>query len=250
MLSGQTIIVFTDHMNLTRDTLDSTSDRVYRWQLFLEEFAPEIVYIKGIHNSVTDAISQLDYNPEVKPTGEFNYSIFGVPAKGETAVKRKTFSNLWRCYNENNPDNETQECNLNKVFANGSKEEEIFPLTTPEIAEAQKANSKLKHCFKRNAVLDKGLDVKLVDNMYVGCKDSRMIIPKPLQRRAVLWYHHYLQHPGHTQLEEAIKATIYWKGMRSTIRSITKSCISCQVDKKQKLKYGHLPSKIVITIPW
>jgi hypothetical protein len=86
--------------------------------------------------------------------------------------------------------------------------------------------------------------------MHVVCKDGRMIIPKPLQRRAVLWYHHYLQHSGHTRLEETMKATMYWKGMLSTIRSITKPCRSCQVNKKQKLKYGHLPSKIIITIQW
>jgi hypothetical protein len=104
-------------------------------------------------------------------------------------------SKLWRCCYENNPGNETQECNLNEVFANLSKEEEIFPLTTPETVEAQKADSKLKHCFKCNAVLDKGLDVRLVDNTYVVCKDGRMIIPKPLQRRAVLWYHPLLQAP-------------------------------------------------------
>jgi hypothetical protein len=137
---------------------------------------------------------------------------------------------LWSCYSENNPGNETQECNLNKVFANHSEKEEIFPLvTTPEIAEAQKANSKLKHCFKRNTVLDKGLDVRLVDNTYVVCKDGRMIIPNPLQRRAVSWYHHYLLHPGHNRLEETMKATMYWKGMRSTIWSTTKSCRSCQI---------------------
>jgi hypothetical protein len=186
----------------------------------------------------------------VNPTSKFNYFTFGVPAKGETIIKWKTFSKLWHCYKKNNPGNETQECNLNEVFVNCSKEEEIFPLTTPEIAEAQIVNGKLKNCFKRNAVLDKGLDVRLVDNMYVVCKDGRMIIPKSLQRRAVLWYHHYLQHPGHTRLEETMKATMYWKGMRSTIRSITKSCRSCQVNKKQKLKYGHLPPKTIITIPW
>jgi hypothetical protein len=50
------------------------------------------------------------------------------------------------------------------VFANHSEEEEIFPLTTPEIAEAQKADGKLKHCFRHNAVLDKGLEVRLVDD--------------------------------------------------------------------------------------
>jgi hypothetical protein len=112
------------------------------------------------------------------------------------------------------------------------------------------SDSKLKHCFKHNAVLDKGLEVRLVDDTYVVCQNGRIIIPKPLQRRAVLWYHHYLQHLGHTRLEETMKATMYWEGMRSTIRSLTKSCRSCQVNKKGHLKYGHLPSKIVITIPW
>jgi hypothetical protein len=57
MLSGQIIKVYTDHKNLTQDASGLTSDRVYRWQLLLEEFAPEIVYIKGIHNTVVDTIS-------------------------------------------------------------------------------------------------------------------------------------------------------------------------------------------------
>ncbi len=57
MLWGQTIKVYTDHKNLTQDALGLTSDRVYHWRLLLEEFAPEIVYIKGIHNTVADAIS-------------------------------------------------------------------------------------------------------------------------------------------------------------------------------------------------
>jgi hypothetical protein len=57
MLWGQAINIYTDHKNLTRDALGLTSDRVYHWQLLLEEFAPEIVYIKEIHNSFADAIS-------------------------------------------------------------------------------------------------------------------------------------------------------------------------------------------------
>ncbi len=113
------------------------------------------------------------------------------------------------------------------MFANHSEEEEIFPLTTPEIAEAQKADVKIKHCFRHNAVLDKGLEVRLVDDTYMVCKDGKMIIPKPLQRHAVLWYHHYLQYPGHIQLEETMKATMYWKGMLTTIRSLTKLCRAC-----------------------
>ncbi len=65
MLWGQQINVYTDHKNLTstRDGLGLTSDRVTRWRILLEEYAPEIIYIKGIHNTVADAISRLDYDP-------------------------------------------------------------------------------------------------------------------------------------------------------------------------------------------
>jgi hypothetical protein len=45
MLWGQDIKVYTDHKDLTRDALGLTSDRIYHWQLFLEEYAPEIICI-------------------------------------------------------------------------------------------------------------------------------------------------------------------------------------------------------------
>ena len=57
MLWGQRINVYTDHKNLTRDGLGLTSDRVARWRILLEEYALEIIYLKGIHNTVADAIS-------------------------------------------------------------------------------------------------------------------------------------------------------------------------------------------------
>ncbi len=36
----------------------------------------------------------------------------------------------------------------------------------------------------------------------------------------------------------------------TTVRSLTKSRRTCQTNKKQKLQYGYLPSKLVITVPW
>jgi hypothetical protein len=47
MLWGQRINVYTDHKNLARDGLGLTSDRVTRWKILLEEYAPEIIYKKG-----------------------------------------------------------------------------------------------------------------------------------------------------------------------------------------------------------
>ena len=105
--------------------------------------------------------------------------------------------------------------------------------------------------FKRNAVLDKGPELQLVENESCICNKGRLAIPKPLQWRATIWYHHYLQHPGHTRLEETMKSAIlYWKWMRNTIRFITKSCKSCQVNKKRTWKNRNIPSKIVISTPW
>ncbi len=46
MLWGQDIKVYTIHKNLTRDVLGLISDRVYHWRILLEEYAPEIIYIR------------------------------------------------------------------------------------------------------------------------------------------------------------------------------------------------------------
>jgi hypothetical protein len=139
---------------------------------------------------------------------------------------------------------------MNEVFANRSDEDKIYPLTTVEIAAAQRVDTSLKHLFKRNAVIDHGLEIKLIENATCACKDGWLVIPKPLQVRAVKWYHHYLQHPGHTHLKEMLNAAMYWKGMRITIWSLTKSCRSCQVNMRWSQRYGHLPPKTVITNPW
>ncbi len=65
--------MFTDHANLMRDALGLTSDRVYRWRLLLEEYGPKIVHIKGIHNTVADAVLWLEYDPSVEKTAECFY---------------------------------------------------------------------------------------------------------------------------------------------------------------------------------
>ncbi len=84
------------------------------------------------------------------------------------------------------------------------------------------------------------------------CNNGKLIIPASLQHRAVAWYHHYLQHPGHSRLKETMRSVMCWKGMHTTIRRYVKSCRSCQVNKRHSLRYGygHVPPKLVITPPW
>ena len=226
MLWGQSIVVYTDHKNLIQDALGLTSDRVYRWRLLLEEYGPEIIYIKGIHNTVADAISRLEIVPRTLKQERQNWMIR---------------TKLW-CRTKCSHKMEKDEI-LNYVFAHRNDDKEIFPLTVEEIAQAQKKDKSIQKDK------DKYENI-LVENTYVLCKDRRLVIPKKLQYRAIAWYHHYLQHPGHTRLEETLKKAMYWTDMRTSVRQHVRQCKSCQVNKRTKYSYGKLPPKIVLTIPW
>jgi hypothetical protein len=137
------------------------------------------------------------------------------------------------------------------VFAHHKKEEEVYPLTLTEIADAQRKDQELKAYFKKNAIMhQKDMGIQLIGDTKVLCKNGKVIIPTSLCQWAVKWNPHYLQHPGHSRLEESIRSVMYWKGMSTTIQKYVKSCRSGQVNKRHSQKYGHLPSKLVITTPW
>ena len=163
MLWGQRINVYTDHKNLIRDGLGSSSDRVARWRILIEEYAPEIIYIKGIHNTVADAISRLDYDPKHNTTNEYNHASHVRSTKVVSNHKWMMFSKFWSCFNKTQDPDELNTIKMNHVFANHSEEDLTFPLTVKEIVEAQKADPILKHLFKSNAVLSKGLELQLVE---------------------------------------------------------------------------------------
>ena len=62
ILLGHTIRIFTDHQNLTYKNFNT--ERVMRWRLLIEEFGPELIYIKGTSNVVADALSRLNITSE------------------------------------------------------------------------------------------------------------------------------------------------------------------------------------------
>jgi hypothetical protein len=107
----------------------------------------------------------------------------------------------------------------NLMFAHHKEQDEIYPLTIIEIAEAQRKNQELKVYYKKNTQMpQKVVCFHLIEDTKVLCKNGKIIIPASQRRRAVSWYHHYLLHPGHLRLEETMRSMMYWKGMRTMIQ--------------------------------
>eukprot|EP00804_Cyclotella_cryptica_P008974 CCRYP_012047-RA/>CCRYP_012047-RA protein AED:0.17 eAED:0.16 QI:0/0/0/1/0/0/3/0/299 len=162
-----------DHKNLIQDALGLTSDRVNRWRLLLKEYGPEIIHIKGIHNTVAGAISCLDYSP--------------VHNQRDTWM---TFTQCW-CHFASHI---TAASNIPRC-----EEEVIYPLTVNVIAEAQLSDPSIQKLAS-----DKEYTMCLVENTQVLHKGTVMVVPTALCHRVISWYHHYLQHPGATCLEETL----------------------------------------------
>jgi hypothetical protein len=135
MLWGQSIKVYTDHANLIRDALGMTSDWVYQWRLLLEEYWPKIVYIKDIHNTVADTISRLEYDPSINRTSE-NYHLAKVKRRSSKRSQRQSWMIVSKNWYNLEIDTDKPK-DLNFGFANHGEEDEIYPLTTIEIVEAQ-----------------------------------------------------------------------------------------------------------------
>ncbi len=140
MLWGQNIKVFTDHANLMRDALGLTLDRVHQWRLLLEEYGSKIVYIKGIHNAVADTVLWLECDPSVNWTAEGFYM---TKVKNKQNRHRQNWMTVLKNWCKLDIDSDNLDLYTNKhddwslLFAHHKEEDEIYPLTLIEIADAQ-----------------------------------------------------------------------------------------------------------------
>jgi hypothetical protein len=66
----------------------------------LEEYAPKIIYIKGRHNTVADAILSLDYDPKLNTTNNYTHAMLGVEPEELIRQQWKLFAHHWPSYNE------------------------------------------------------------------------------------------------------------------------------------------------------
>ena len=92
ILLGQTIIIYTDHKNLSFNNF--SSNQIRRWRLIVEEYGPEIVNIKDSDNIVADFLSPWPMLPdstmeaEVENTNEENFYFVRQPQGSRMSPKQ------------------------------------------------------------------------------------------------------------------------------------------------------------------
>ena len=224
ILLGHDITVYTDHKNLTYKVFNT--QRVMRWRLIIEEFSPTLVYLKGEHNPVADALSRLHLEPT--PRSECDDTVL------ETPSTRK----------------------LAEAFP--IEEEDVpqwsLPISFKLLYKEQLKDKDLKNKVKSNS--DYSIDTFSKDSQTVRqliTYQGKICVPKSLQERMVNWYHEMLVHPGETRTHETIAQHFYWANMRKTVHKVVKTCDLCQRTKRRTAhnsKLGKLPPKQAEVIPW
>jgi hypothetical protein len=120
----------------------------------------EIVYITGIHKTIADVISRLEYDPSISQTAE-NYHMTKVKKRSSKRSQRQSWMTVSKHWCNLEIDTNKHK-DLNFAFANHGEEDKIYPLTTIEMAEAECKDQELKVYYKKNAIMpkkDKGLQL-------------------------------------------------------------------------------------------
>ena len=125
------------------------------WRLILEEFGPELKYIKGENNAVANALPRLEVSN--------NQEILNI-------------SELYGYNDEDLPDS-------------------VYPIRYYDIAKAQKNDVKLKQNLvsHKDYTLDTFCGGN--QNHFLIFQNSKICLPAPLQKKNVDWYHEMLCNP-------------------------------------------------------
>ena len=182
-----------------------------RWRLIIEEFGPELIYLKGEKNVVADALSRLSSLDNEKPS----------------------------------PTTDVAE-----LFAGDKLPDDIFPLSFKLIEQQQRLDQDLLLKVQKDDNYSLQVFPGGDKTRELIVKDGKIVLPATLQARCVRWYHEMLCHPGETRTEQTIRQHFYWKGLRQHVQEVCKKCPTCQLTKKKTTKYGHLPPKAAETKPW
>ena len=169
-----------------------------RWRLLIEEFGPELHYIKGELNIVADVLSRLELKEE-----EFSLDAFAL--------------------------DEIEDDDYPLSYPHLVKMQEADKTLKARMQEMSSAPAGTDH---GPYAIEERLHSDKKFNLLT--KDGKICIPTSLHTKAAEWYHYHLCHPGETRLELTLRQHYDWKGLKGTVQKVCKGCTICAATKKKE----------------
>lgn len=238
MLLGTNITIYTDHKNLTYNTLNNR--RVLKWRLALEDFGAKFIYIEGKNNILADAFSRL---PRIEgKTSSSHNNTFNTPNNNNTT--NESYMGSWL------EDEELVDC-----FVNFPPQPNLRnPLELQWIQAHQFEDQQLNEMHQRNP---ERYPTKYINAIPLICykysqdtpeSEWKICIPTLLLNDVIVWYHHILGHAGQTRMYDSIRTLFYHPQLKQQIERF--KCPQCQRLKLQGRSHGHLPEREAILMPF
>jgi len=264
--------VYTDHKNLTFNKL--TTQRVMRWRMFLEDYAPIFHYIKGEENTLADALSRLPIterqstdsqrikNPNdlyrsivsqgIENSNDRRRSIVLDSVKEENANKynQTSLRNPISFYSMAIDDPDLIDCFVHLPAQQGLN----LSLDYESIAEAQERDAVLQAAAENDP--QRYVRQLLAPDTLVWCYISapgrpwKIYLPSELLENAINWYHLALSHIGGSRLYDTMNMHYYNPALKTRIEDIVQRCDTCQRMKLVGRGHGQLAPKEAPLLPW
>ena len=265
MLLGADLTVFTDHKNLTFKTFNT--QRVLRWRLAIEDFAPTFRYIEGKNNVLADCFSRL---PRMESTAEGKNSKRPTNKgkvinfeKIETTKDEEEDSFLgacrFKCCREKyTPDSFSffvDEPEMFESFLNYPPLQQMqCPVTIQNIQQHQFEDEELNNRRRENPMR---FPVREIEGRQVICYRAnldgepgewKIALPTAILDDVIFWYHHTLGHCGTNRLYDTLRAHFTFPRLKEYCAAFR--CTQCQKNKLLGAGYGDLPPREAPLMPW
>ena len=251
-LAGAQTTLRSDHLPLKKFLKQKTGNsKVNNWALSLEEYEITFEYIKGIKNTLADAMSRLVH---IDPTSRLNPEPEGfefgelkvnedeldeveVQSKDEHHSEQKIGRKEFVITVKEDDKEPIPEIHLawnmsDKDIAKIQRRDEFCRKTIEEIQRRKRKTSDKYHMH--NGLLHRyNLDYKQ--------RFQALVIPVNYAKVVSKLAHDELGHNGTARTYALIKRMFYWKGLKKDMENYVKSCHICQQYNIQSVRYtsGH-----------